>query len=198
MKFSEIEKQHLLKAWLALSFAFAILYSSVFSPGFMIYFVMALLTVGLGFMLHEIAHKYVAQRYGCWAEFRADDRMLMFTVISAFLGFVFAAPGAVYIQGHVTIEKNGKISLAGPVTNILLSIIFLSLMLYLPSLGLLTIAFNYGYRINAFIALFNMLPFMNFDGVKIIKWNKIIYVITIVFAALLVLLPIQQILLKIT
>ena len=191
MTFSQIEKNHLLKAWLALSFAFAVLYSSVFSPGFMIYFIMALLTVGLGFLLHEIAHKYVAQRYGCWAEFRADDKMLMFTVISAFLGFVFAAPGAVYIQGHVTVKKNGKISLAGPVTNIVLALLFLSLLLYLPSLGLLTIAFNYGYKINGFIALFNMLPFMNFDGVKILRWNKIIYVITLIFAGLLVLLPIE-------
>ena len=190
MKFSQTEKHHLLKAWLALSFAFAILYSSIFSPEFIIYFIISLLTVGLGFILHEIAHKYVAQRYGCWAEFRADDRMLIFTVISAFLGFIFAAPGAVYIQGHVTVEKNGKISLAGPVTNIVLSILFLSLIIYLPYLGLLTTALSFGYRINAFIALFNMIPFMNFDGKKIIKWNKIIYFVTIFVSGILVMLPV--------
>ena len=193
MKFSEIEKQHLLKAWIVLSFAFAVLYSSIISTEFILYFIMSLLTVGLGFLLHELAHKYVAQKYGCWAEFRADDRMLMFTVISAFLGFLFAAPGAVFIHGNVTTERNGKISVAGPLTNIVLSLIFLGMMiLQLP--GIIGTALLFGYRINAFIALFNMIPIMNFDGKKIIKWNKIIYFSTVIVSAVLVFLPVGEIL----
>ena len=108
MRFSDIEKQHLMKAWIAVSLAFAILMGNIFSAEFIIYFVISLVTVGLGFLLHEMAHKFVAQRYGCWAEFRADDRMLMFAVLSAFLGFVFAAPGAVFIHGFVSREKNGN------------------------------------------------------------------------------------------
>ena len=103
MKFSEIEKQHLLKSWVAISFAFSVLYRSIFSPDFIIFFVISLLTVGLGFLLHEIGHKLVAQKYGCWAEFRADDRMLMFAVIAAFFfGFVFAASWIVWSIIKVT------------------------------------------------------------------------------------------------
>jgi len=150
-----------------------------------------LLTVGLGFLLHEIAHKFVAQKYGCWAEFRADDRMLIFAIIGAmFFGFVFAAPGAVLIRGYVTLKKNGIISLAGPMTNIILAIIFLMLKLVLLPTAIVSLVLNYGFQINAFIALFNLVPFMNFDGAKIFRWNKIIYTITAVVAALLVILPV--------
>ena len=192
MKFSQIEKEHLLKSWVAISFAFAVLNTSLFSQTFIIFFIISLLTVGLGFLLHEIAHKIVAQRYGCWAEFRADDRMLIFAIIGAmFFGFVFAAPGAVWIRGHVTNKKNGIISLAGPMTNIILALIFLSLIIFLIPSGIISIIASYGFQINAFIALFNMIPFMNLDGAKILRWNKIIYIITAVVAGLLVILPIS-------
>ncbi len=191
MKFSQIEKEHLLKAWVAVSFAFAVLNTSIFSQTFLLFFIISLLTVGLGFLLHEIAHKFVAQKYGCWAEFRADDRMLIFAIIGAmFFGFVFAAPGAVLIRGYVTLKKNGIISLAGPMTNIILAIIFLMLKLVLLPTAIVSLVLNYGFQINAFIALFNLVPFMNFDGAKIFRWNKIIYTITAVVAALLVILPV--------
>ena len=33
----------------------------------------------------------------------------------------------------------------------------------------------YGFVINSWLALFNMLPFWLFDGHKILKWNKLAY-----------------------
>jgi Zn-dependent protease len=191
MKFSQIEKEHLLKAWVAISFAFAVLNSSLFSSNFTVYFLISLLTVGIGFLLHELAHKYVAQKYGCWAEFRADDRMLIFAIVTAFLGFLFVAPGAVFIKGHVTIEKNGKISLAGPLTNIILALIFLGLFTVMPQS--LSIVAYFGFKINAFIALFNMIPFLNIDGQKILNWNKTIY-ISVLLVAILLQLPVVEVL----
>ncbi len=195
MRFSKIEKEHLLKSWLAISFAFAVIIGNVFSAEFLIYFFISLITVGLGFLLHEMAHKFVAQKYGCWAEFRADDRMLLLAIFSAFLGFVFAAPGAVLISGRVTKEKNGKISIAGPLANLFLAFLFLFIRFLIsfsfPITGILAVVLDYGYRINAFIGLFNMIPAMNFDGAKILRWNKLIYFITVgVFLVLVFVLPI--------
>jgi Zn-dependent protease len=188
MKFSQIEKQDLLKAWMAVSFAFAVLNTSIFSIGFVLFFIISMFTVGVGMLLHELAHKYVAQKYGCWAEFRSDNKMLLLAVVTAFLGFLFAAPGAVWISGHVTKDKNGKISLAGPATNILLSVLFFGLSLYAwPSIILSVL--DYGFQINAWLALFNMIPFLNFDGKKIFDWNKIVYALTVIVAAFLVFLP---------
>src|SRR3989338_1601527 len=110
---SEAELKDLLKAWIAISVAFAIgLSGSVLSSGFYTKFVIASLTVGIGFLLHEIGHTIVAQRYGCFAEFRSFDSMLILAIAMSFFGFIFAAPGAVMISGRVNSAKNGKISAA--------------------------------------------------------------------------------------
>ena len=67
---SETELKDILKAWVAISVAFGIvLSSSIFSSDFYIKFIIASLTVGTGFLLHEMGHKITAQRYGCFAEF---------------------------------------------------------------------------------------------------------------------------------
>ena len=64
----------------------------------LVFFGIALLTVGIGFILHEMAHKFTAIRYGYWAEFRKDNSMLLVAVaLASLVGFVFAAPGATVI-----------------------------------------------------------------------------------------------------
>jgi len=60
-------------------------------------FMVTSIAVGLGFVVHEMAHKFTAQRFGYFAEFRASLYGLLLTVFTAALGFVFAAPGAVVI-----------------------------------------------------------------------------------------------------
>ena len=82
-----------------------------------------------GFLLHELAHKFVAQRYGAWAEFRMYPTGLFMALIFSFLGFLFAAPGAVFISGRINRKQNGIISLAGPATNIAFGAIFIALWL---------------------------------------------------------------------
>lgn len=172
---SEIEIKALLKAWIAISFAFAVvLNSGRLSGGFYSKFVIASLTVGVGFLLHELGHKVVAQRYGCFAEFRSFDQMLLLAIIMSFFGFVFAAPGAVMIAGKISKRKNGLISAAGPIVNIALSLLFMGL-LFFPLPNLFKAVAVYGFMINSWLALFNMLPFWLFDGNKIWKWSKPAY-----------------------
>ncbi len=165
----------LAKAWIVISVAFAILLSGFgFSSKFLFSILMSAFTVGTGFLVHELAHKIVAQHYGCFAEFRSFDTMLMLALAMSFFGFVFAAPGAVMINGPVGIRRNGKISMAGPLTNILFAIIFLIGLFFFKNRGVHNIAF-YGFVINSWLGLFNMLPFWNFDGKKILQWNKVVY-----------------------
>jgi len=175
LSFSKIELQDLSKAWFAISLAFAILLSGqdLFSASFIFFFALSAVTVGIAFLLHEIGHKIVAQRFGCWAEFRANTFMLILAVAMSFFGFVFIAPGAVLIQGYVTKSRNGKISLMGPLTNIVLAFLFFIVMSF--SFGITQQIAYYGTLINSWIAIFNLIPFWNFDGVKILRWNKIIY-----------------------
>lgn len=191
MKFSTSEKKDLLAAGFMISLAFAILFSggyqALFSlkTSFLLIFAISFLTAGLGFILHELMHKYVAQSYGFYAEFKAFYNMLWLALAASFFGFIFAAPGAVIIRSRgfrqITKEQNGKISLAGPATNIILAVIFL-VILFLVSNPLAQVIASYGLTINSLLAAFNMIPVMPFDGAKIKEWNITVYTTTVIIA----------------
>ena len=134
LRFGKTELTHILIAVLVLTIAFALAFSDfmfnyeVFAQDlslFVPYILAAFIAVGTGFLLHEVAHKLVAQRYGCWAEFRYDRMGLVLALVTGFIGIVFAAPGAVFVAGKINKEQNGKISLAGPMTNVLLALFFI-------------------------------------------------------------------------
>jgi len=183
MKFSSIEKKDLFYAGIMISLAFAILLSGGLLNLNSTIFLIAFFTAGLGFLLHELMHKYVAQSYSLWAEFRADYKMLWLAVLFAFFGFIIAAPGAVYIRGRITEERNGKISVAGPLTNLFLAVAFLILIFLIPTQNqILNAFFSFGLTINSLLAAFNMIPVMPFDGAKVIRWNKPVYYITLLLS----------------
>lgn len=174
VSFSEKELKDLLKAWLAISFAFANILTEGFS-GIMTAFIISSLTVGVGFISHELGHKILAQKYGAWAEFRAWNQMLLMAIIFSFFGFVFAAPGAVMISGRtIGRSRSGKISAMGPFINFIIAILFMPLLIYFPG-GILHAIGSYGVMINTWLGLFNLIPFAMFDGRKILGWNKAVY-----------------------
>ena len=178
------ERRDLLIAWLAISIAFTLIYirGGVNVTGLIFFFVMSLLTVGVAFILHELAHKFTAMRYGYWAEFKKDNQMLLVAVVmAALVGVVFAAPGATYIYGNATRAENGRISAAGPLTNLLLCIPFAVLMLF--GGGLIGIVGLVGFRVNAMIATFNMLPISVLDGRKILAWNPAVFAVLMAASA---------------
>ena len=41
---------------------------------------------------------------------------------------------------------------------------------------------SYGFRINTWLGLFNLLPFAMFDGKKIFVWNKVVYGVLVIIA----------------
>jgi len=188
LTFSARELRDLAVAWVALGVAFAvflnrgileaILAGSAPPEAALLALALALSTAGLGFLLHELAHKVVAVRFGQVAAFRAEYGLLFLTVVSAFAGFLFAAPGAVVHRGRITDRENGLIALAGPVTNLLLVALFLPLALAGP--GLLGTVGTQGLFINLLLAGFNMIPFGPLDGRKIIAWSLPVYLLVAV------------------
>ena len=187
MKFSNREIIDLIKAWFFISLAFSILFSNPLKNfslySFFLAFLLSSLTLGFSFLLHELAHKFLAQKYHCKAEFFAFPKMLYLSVLMSFLGFIIAIPGAVFIHGRISREQNGKISLAGPLVNIALAIIFF-LLLFLP-FNNLKMLFTIGFSINSWLAIFNILPIGNFDGRKVYDWNKNVYFVASAIALIL-------------
>jgi Zn-dependent protease len=126
----------------------------------------------VSFFIHEMAHKITAQRRGLWSEFRLTLWGSVMTLIFAFLPIKFISPGAVMIAGPADKKEIGIISIAGPITNIALSILFLGTAF---ASGPYYQIFLFGGFFNAYIAAFNLVPFGIFDGHKIFNWNKIIW-----------------------
>ena len=85
---------------------------------FMLYLPIVAVGVTLSFVLHELMHKFVAQRYGAVAGFRSSPIGLAITLITGAFGFLLGIPGAtmIYTQSF-TKRENGIVSLAGPLTN---------------------------------------------------------------------------------
>ena len=156
-------------------------------------FLFAVVIVGLAFVLHEMGHRYMAMSKGLSARFMAwPTGLFLSLLIGLFSGgtFIFAAPGAVMISEKVSVsgyrrkrfskEDFGRISLAGPMMNVILAAVLLPFLNLHPLMYL-------GVYINLFLALFNLFPFPPLDGAKIMFWNRKIWLVTfgLVLASLL-------------
>lgn len=177
------EARDIIISVVALSFAFAIAQFGlgvVSSPATLVLLISFFaITLGLGFVLHELAHKFVALMFGAQAEFRMWMQGLVLALILSPLGIVIAAPGAVYIYARsITRMQNGLISLAGPLTNLVLSFIFIFLAVFFPLHVSVIHSFSvWGFAayINVMLGGFNMLPIFPLDGSKIMDWNFLVW-----------------------
>jgi Zn-dependent protease len=137
-----------------------------------------------GFVAHEMAHKFSAQRRGYWAEFRMSGVWLGLSfVIAAVSGFLFAAPGATVIGGMGNRDDWGRTALAGPLTNVAFAAAFYGGAVLLLDLGsfaalwLFFLAF-----INGWFGTFNLIPIGPLDGRKVLSWNVGVWVGAIALA----------------
>ena len=179
LRFSPTEIRHLLLGTVLVTAAgVSFLIGNSFS---LLALAVATVIFAMGFILHELAHKYVAQRYGLWAEFRVNTMGVLLTAISVVSPLKFIAPGAVVISGFADKDRMGWTAIAGPIVNI---VITMSLLVAWPVLGHSSIglAVLYGAAINAFLALFNMIPFAIFDGRKVYVWNRRYWAILFIVA----------------
>ncbi len=213
--FSKTERSHLAFAMGAFTLALGLMrVDGIFSIsqeglipwviGLLLAMPVMFLAIGPAFLLHEIGHKIVAKKNGCWAEFRADPRGLRNGVlVAALLGIVFMAPGAVMVAGLVTRRQNGHIAVAGPLVNFSLFVIGIPLWgavigltgsaefahySYLANGSLIwqAMIFDIGYfwlGANLFLGLFNMIPWGPLDGLKVKDWNEqVFYLVIAIFA----------------
>ena len=160
------------------------------TPGFASALLISGLVCGLGFVLHELAHRVVARGYGAQAHFVANKQMLIMSIVIALAGLFLAAPGAVWYRGSLTKAQNGKIALAGPVANFVLSILFFIplAVVYLGHRTAPSWALNLcyaGFSLNGWLGLFNMIPAGPFDGAKVLAWSPLVFGITVAVGAFL-------------
>lgn len=202
------ERIDLLISWVVLVIGFSLVIGGRRLPSVDLVVISAL-GVGTGFLLHEMAHKFIAQRYGYWAEYRANRNGLLLIIVMSLMGFILAAPGAVtihkvsnppprstaYSYGEEVYGDQSKarkeqlwISLAGPMTNIALALLFLALLVIGKVTSTVLInAIYFAFFINLYLAAFNLIPFGPLDGRKIFEPNRLAWAIVAVPTILIVL-----------
>lgn len=180
--FSLTELAQLLISSLVISVVFAYPYSGcggnaqcMLGSTFLVF-----LLVGSAFAIHESSHKLTAQYFGVRSEYRMWTGGLLAALLMKILaGFTFIAPGAAYFEpyrrqgpmpmffrdNYLTKAEVGKIGFAGPLSNIVLALLFFALA---RPLGQLSV---YGIEINLALALFNLIPVNPLDGAKIFSWS---------------------------
>ena len=198
MAFSDYEKEQLRESigFLTLAFALALsngLFVVMEDPSILITTLpLAFAAVMTGFLLHELAHKWMAQQYGCWAEYRGNKNGLYFALAMSAFGFLLAAPGAVMVSGRITDRQNGIIAAVGPLTNIAIAIVALPIYIFTAGLdwpiSLLGELARFIIVINLILGGFNMIPVQPLDGSKVIMWSKTAYlgIIAAIFALAMV------------
>ena len=198
MAFSDYEKEQLRESigFLTLAFALALsngLFVVMDDPSILITTLpLAFAAVMTGFLLHELAHKWMAQQYGCWAEYRGNKNGLYFALAMSAFGFLLAAPGAVMVSGRITDRQNGIIAAVGPLTNIAIAIVALPIYIFTVGLDWPISLFGELARfiivINLILGGFNMIPVQPLDGSKVMMWSKPAYlgIIAAIFALAMV------------
>ena len=185
MSFSKYEKEQLKESIGILTIAFTLALSDGLSavmnePDILIRTLpLAFGAVMTGFLLHELAHKWMAQQYGCWAEYRGNRNGLYFALLMSRFGFLLAAPGAVMVSGRITERQNGIIAAVGPITNIIIALVAFPIYLLTAGLeqpiALIGELARFIVVINLILGGFNMIPVQPLDGSKVIVWSKPAY-----------------------
>ncbi|MDR0459838.1 MAG: hypothetical protein LBH62_00115 [Nitrososphaerota archaeon] len=139
--------------------------------GAMSIFAVCLMT---SFLTHELAHKFTAQKKGLWAEFRLNMWGTLMTFASVFLPmFKMIAPGAMMISGTTDRKSILKISVAGPITNIIFATgFFATSLILLPFSSPYSYTFAFVGYINSIMAVLNLIPVSILDGYKIFSVDK--------------------------
>ncbi len=146
--------------------------------------------VAIGFIVHEAAHRNVARRAGMHSEFVASPIGILITVLSAVSPIKILAPGYVQVWGYRFNPTGAMRSVeAGPLSNVLLSVLLTTAALLIPRgahPGLHSWLLGAG-GINAWLALFNLLPIPPLDGYKLFnssrrRWALLMLASVIIYA----------------
>ena len=198
-EFTKTELRDLMIAFIVLIFCFSIATAGFDLHGIISCLPIVVIAVVIGSLWHELGHKFMAMRYGCQAEFKLWPLGLLIAVVTSFFGFVFASPGSCRIEGdNLDDEIGGIISVAGPIANMALALIFLLIGVFAYPFSVHSNFFNLiyligtvGFSVNSFLAVFNLLPLYTLDGTKVLKWSFKIWFITIAISAIMMLVSIS-------
>jgi len=182
LEFDLIEIRDIVISLLVLSFIFS--YRRVFIEGNYFSFFESIFILIFVFLFHELAHRTVARKYECKAKYVMWPTGILISILFTLFTdglVIFAAIGFVSISYKyptrlgfkfvgLTLEEIGWISLSGPLTNIIVALIFKTISPLNPSF-FMSIS-----QISLVLALFNLFPIPPLDGSKVFAWSRVAWI----------------------
>lgn len=144
----------------------------------------------VAFLFHELAHKFVAMRFGCMAIYKIWPIGIFYALALMSIGIPFVALGAImiypyffgrwgYKEKRLTTNESGLIAMSGPATNLFFAILF---SLFLNNGRF----FEMLVYVNAWIAFFNLVPIKPLAGTKILEWRIWVWGLMIAISGVLI------------
>ncbi|MBT3720832.1 hypothetical protein HN789_07655 [archaeon] len=117
-------------------------------------------------ILHELSHKFVAMAFGAQAVIHAPIGMYTIVILMRLLNFpiIFFVGGYVSIFGKLFAWQHALISLAGPLTNLIIYLVLISLVKFNLVNKKHYEMIGRAAKLNLFLFAFNMIPLPGFDG----------------------------------
>jgi len=185
------EGGHFLAAWLGFALLLCI---NAFRQGAPLNVPFALGVAGLSILAHELGHKLVAGRFGLATTLRVWDSGLLFGSFLAVLGALYPSYGSTYVKQvdwryDPKRRETGLVYAAGPAVSLVLAALLWVSLPHLPSEW--TFFGRLGFVANYVMVLFNLIPIraaggFAWDGGKIYRWNKAVWVLLVVALALVI------------
>ncbi len=147
-----------------------------------------LFIVIISFLFHELAHKFVARKFGATAFFKMWPTGILLGLIFMFARIIILMPGAVVVYPYrfarwrgkhinLTVDEIGLISVSGPLVNMFFAAFFSFFSGW---------AFTLLTYINAILAFFNLLPIPPLDGSKVFMWKSWVWVMLIIISGFMI------------
>ncbi|MCC6017009.1 MAG: hypothetical protein LM582_08210 [Desulfurococcaceae archaeon] len=180
-RYRELRDFFLSIAVLGIAFSWRYLIDKLYS-----YALAVFIAIGIGFLFHELAHRFTARRFGAYSRYRAWYLGLLLALVISIASrgsVVFAAPGdvEVYLPWYSP-RADLFISLAGPLANIVIALISTAIYTYTR----IDYIYIVGY-INTILAFFNLLPIPPLDGYKAIRRNIFLWLVSFLISLALIL-----------
>ena len=146
------------------------------------------------------SQKSLARKFKYHIEYNIWGYGILFSLVTMLLN-VFIITTGYFKYGLykriATDEEKAKIARIGPITNIILAIIFLLSLITIKSLTInipiLKLAMLIGFYINTYMAAFNLIPFMTLDGIKIVEYDMKMWIVPMTASVILLIISFTSI-----
>lgn len=151
------------------------------------------LAVTTAYLFHELAHRFAAKKLNCAAAYKLWMPGVIFGLLMMFVGIKIILVGAVVVSTykfgrwgmkarHPDMKEIGLIATVGPLTNLVLASIFNAF----SGSTLFGTTLEYLASINAWFALFNLVPIKPLDGGQIFYWNQVVWLFLLILFLLII------------